>query len=70
MRPLQFERAVTAKTKPVPAPVPPHAPAPITASPEPIVPKMTLDGHPLHSLRRLPSLRRGPSADFLSKSSG
>ena len=70
VRPLQFERAVTAKTKPVPAPVPPHAPAPITASPEPIVPKMTLDGHPLHSLRRLPSLHRGPSADFLSKSSG
>ena len=70
LRPRRFGRAVVAKSKPVPAPVPPKAPAPIAASPEPFVPMMTLDGHPLPSLRRLPPIRRGPSADLLSKSSG
>ena len=66
LRPRLFGRAVVAKAKPVPAPVPPMAPASSTERPEPSVPMMTtLGGHPLPSLRRLPSTRRGPSTDLL-----
>ena len=70
LRPRLFGRAVVAKAKPVPAPVPPMAPASSAERPEPSIPMMTLGGHPLPSLRRLPSIRRGPSVDLLSKSSG
>ena len=66
LRPRLFGRAVVAKAKPVPAPVPPMAPASSTERPEPSVPMMmTLGGHPLPSLRRLPSTRREPSTDLL-----
>ena len=47
LRPRLFGRAVVAKAKPVPAPVPPMAPASSTETPEPFVPMMTLGGHPL-----------------------
>ena len=70
LRPRLFGRAVAAKAKPVPAPVPPMAPASSAERPEPSVPMMTFGGHPLPSLRRLPSMRRGPSTDLLAKSSG
>ena len=48
LRPRLFGRAVIANAKPVPAPVPPMAPASSTERPEPSVPMMmTLGGHPL-----------------------
>ena len=66
LRPRLFGRAVVAKAKPRPAPVPPMAPASSTEIPEPSVPMMmTLGGHPLPPLRRLPSTRRGASTDLL-----
>ena len=70
LRPRLFGRAVVAKAKAVPAPVPPGSPASSADRPEPSVPMMTLGGHPLPSLRRLPSVRRGSSTDLLRKSSG
>ena len=49
LRPRLFGRAVVAKAKPVPAPVPPMAPASSAERPEPSGPMTTLDGHPLPS---------------------
>ena len=70
LRPRLFGRAVVAKAKPVPAPVPPMAPASSAEMAEPSVPLVSLGGHPLPSLRRLPSIRRGSSTDLLWKRSG
>ena len=72
LRPRLFGRAVVAKPKPVPVLVPaaPMAPASSTERPEPSAPMMTLSGQPLPSLKRLPSIRRGPSSDLLWRSSG
>ena len=61
LRPRLFGRAVVAKGKPEPAPVPPAASASSADRPAPSVPMMTLDGRPLPSLRRLPSIRRRAS---------
>ena len=66
LRPRLYGRAVVAKAKAGSAPVRPMAPASSTEIPEPSVPMMmTLSGHPLPSLRRLPSTRRGASTDLL-----
>ena len=65
LRPRLFGRAVVAKAKPMPAPMPAMAPASSTERPAPSVPMMTLGGQLLPSLKRLPSMRRGPSTDLL-----
>ena len=65
LRPRRFGRAVVAKAKPVPEPVPPMAPASSHERPTPSGPMMSLSGHPLPSLKRLPSRRLGSSTDLL-----
>ena len=68
--PRLFGRAVVAKGKARPERFHGMPPASSAEYPEADVPMMmTLGGHPLPSLRRLPSIRRGPSLDFLTGSS-
>ena len=64
LRPRLFGRAVVAKAKAVPAPVPAMAASSSAERPEPSVPMMTLGGAALPTLKRLPSLRRGPTTDL------
>ena len=66
LRPRVLGRAVVAKAKPVPAPMPPVAPA-SSAGPmaKPSIPMVTSGGHPLPSLRRFPPGRRGSSTELM-----
>ena len=65
LRPRLRGRAVIAKAKPVPAAMPPVAPASSAGVAETAVPMVTSEGHPLPSLRRFPPGRRGSRTELL-----
>ena len=70
LRPRLFGRAVVAKGKSIPVPVCTVSPASSIERPKHSGLMMSKGGHPLPTLKRLPSIRHRPGTDLPRKSSG